>query len=87
VLGAALAWAFSFVLPSWERRALPRAITRALQALGAYAASSLAAGAGDPVAQRLARRQAYDSLDAVATSLTRSAAEPASVRPPEREVA
>ncbi len=87
VLGALLAWAFSFVLPSWERRALPRVITRSLHALRSYASLALAADAPDPVAQRLARRQAYDSLEAVATSLKRSAAEPERVRLPEHEVA
>jgi uncharacterized membrane protein YccC len=86
VLGALLAWAFSFVLPSWERRALPRVITRALEALGAYAGLALEAGGGDPVAQRLARRQAYDALGVVATSLKRSLVEPESVRLPQREV-
>lgn len=38
LIGAALAWAFSYVLPSWERRTLPLAIGRALGALRAYAA-------------------------------------------------
>lgn len=87
LLGAALAWAFSFVLPSWERRALPRVIVRALKALSGYAKLALAIDTDDTVAQRLARRQAYDSLGAVATSLGRGAAEPESVRPPEHEIA
>ncbi|MBL8540607.1 MAG: FUSC family protein, partial [Betaproteobacteria bacterium] len=33
MLGALLAWAFSYVLPFWERRGLPQAIARALHAL------------------------------------------------------
>ncbi|KAI1698412.1 fusaric acid resistance protein-like domain-containing protein [Ditylenchus destructor] len=33
VFGAALAWAFSYVLPAWERRNLPRALKRARGAL------------------------------------------------------
>ena len=88
VLGALLAWGFSYVLPSWERRNLPLTIARGLQALQDYARHSLqsldAAGA---VAQRLARRQAYDALAALAATLQRSAAEPASVRPPVQELA
>ena len=88
VLGALLAWGFSYMLPSWERRNLPLTIARGLQALQDYARHSLqsldAAGA---VAQRLARRQAYDALAALAATLQRSAAEPASVRPPVHELA
>jgi uncharacterized membrane protein YccC len=88
VLGALLAWGFSYVLPSWERRNLPLTIARGLQALQDYARHSLrsldAAGA---LAQRLARRQAYDALAALAATLQRSAAEPASVRPPVQELA
>jgi len=88
VLGALLAWGFSYVLPSWERRNLPQTVARGLQALQDYARYSLqsldAAGA---VAQRLARRQAYDALAALATTLQRSVAEPASVRPPVQELA
>lgn len=42
LLGALLAWGFSYVLPSWERRSLPQTVERALQALGRYAEDSLA---------------------------------------------
>lgn len=81
VLGAAIAWAFSFVLPSWERRSLPSTVTQALDALRDYAA--LAVGpADDAVAQRLARRRAYDALLTVGAALERTSAEPAGVRPP-----
>ena len=38
LIGAALAWAFSYVLPAWERSTLPAAIARMLDALRAYAA-------------------------------------------------
>lgn len=81
VLGAVMAWAFSFVLPSWERRSLPSTVTQALDALRDYAA--LAVGpASDAVAQRLARRRAYDALLTVGAALERTSAEPAAVRPP-----
>lgn len=87
VLGAALAWAFSYVLPSWERRALPRTIGAALKALRDYAGPVLAGQAVDAVEQRLARRRAYDALGALATALQRSSAEPAAVQLPARDVA
>ncbi|MFL6664371.1 MAG: FUSC family protein, partial [Rhizobacter sp.] len=86
LLGAALAWAFSYVLPSWERRSLPQAIARALAALRGYARHALAVDAGAGVEPRLARRKAYDALGAVAAAVRRSSAEPKSVRLPIAEV-
>ncbi|MCO5108969.1 MAG: FUSC family protein [Burkholderiaceae bacterium] len=86
LLGALLAWGFSYVLPSWERRALPRAIERALRALREYAAHSLAVDADAALAQRLARRSAYDALGAIAGAVKRSAYEPPAVRPPIHEL-
>lgn len=86
VLGAAMAWAFSFVLPSWERRGLPGLVQQTVTALRDYAALCL--GPGDQaVAQRLARRRAYDALVAVGGALQRAGAEPARVRPPVAELA
>ncbi len=87
VLGAALAWGFSYVLPSWERRSLPRAIDRVLTELRAYAGHALDAEPGDGVEQRLARRRAYDTLSALAAAVQRSAVEPKAERVPVREVA
>jgi uncharacterized membrane protein YccC len=84
LLGAALAWAFSYVLPSWERRSLPQTIARSMQALQAYARLALQLDAGPGVQQRLARRQAYDALSAVAAAVQRSAVEPERVRIPLR---
>ena len=90
-LGAALAWAFSYVLPSWERRSLPQLVARAVDALRQYAASAMeggaAAQAGAMVEQRLARRRAYDALGAIAAAFQRSAAEPERVRLPLVELA
>lgn len=82
VLGALFAWAFSYVLPSWERRTLPSAIERALAALRLYSASVLVAAGPARAEQRLARQRAYDALAVVAAALKRSAAEPKRVRPP-----
>ena len=86
-LGALLAWCFSFVLPSWERRSVPEAVARVLRDLQAYASHSLRAASGDPVEERLARRKAYDSLSALAAALQRSRVEPKGVRLPARQIA
>ncbi|MCO5100363.1 MAG: FUSC family protein [Burkholderiaceae bacterium] len=87
VLGAALAWGFSYVLPSWERRTLPRQIERALAALQSYAGHALRSDPHAGVAQRLARRAAYDALGTVSAALQRSRVEPRGVRPPLAELA
>ena len=86
-LGALLAWCFSYVLPSWERRSVPDAIGRALRELSDYAAHSLRAGSGDAVDERLARRKAYESLAALGAALSRSRVEPRGVRLPIERVA
>ncbi len=86
VLGAGLGWAFSYVLPSWERANLPQALDRALAALETYAQRVLAEGEGDAVEQRLARRNAYDALGAVAAAAQRSLVEPKSARLPFAEL-
>lgn len=88
VLGAVLAWAFSYVLPAWERRNLPRAVKRARGALQQYAMQAMTAEMtpAGALAQRMARRQAYDALAALSAAIQRSAAEPRRVRPPLREL-
>ncbi|SEL84030.1 Uncharacterized membrane protein YccC [Roseateles sp. YR242] len=88
VLGAALAWGFSYVLPAWERRNLPRALKRARGALQLYVRQAMTAELtpAGALSQRLARRQAYDALAALSAALQRSAAEPRRVRPPLQEL-
>lgn len=86
VLGAALAWMFSYVLPAWERRQLPRLVNQTRQALFDYALAVVGAAGPDQVAQRLARRRAYDALGALAAAAQRSAAEPRSERLPTDKV-
>jgi len=85
VLGALLAWLFSYVLPSWERSQIPGLIKRSIQAQAQHARLALAlldtAQAPD-VKWRLARREAYDSLSALTLATQRSLAEPRQVRPP-----
>jgi uncharacterized membrane protein YccC len=87
LLGALLAWGFSYVLPSWERRQLPQAISTVLKALGDYAGRALSLHAVDAVESRFARRRAYDALGALAAALQRSAAEPKAVQLPVHELA
>ncbi|MDQ6627776.1 MAG: FUSC family protein [Pseudomonadota bacterium] len=86
-LGAMLAWSFSYVLPSWERRRVPEAVARVLRELRDYAAHSLRAGSGDVVDERMARRKAYESLSLLGAALSRSRVEPRGVRLPIRKVA
>ena len=87
LLGALIAWAFSYVLPSWERRHLPQALARVLKDLGDYADHALSLSSVDELEQRLARRRAYESLSALAAALQRSAAEPKAVQVPVKQVA
>jgi uncharacterized membrane protein YccC len=87
VLGALLAWGFSYVWPAWERRLLPLAVSRALQGLKDYADHALGPDAAQALPQRLARRGAYDALTVVANALRRSSSEPARVQPPRAELA
>ena len=85
LLGALLAWLFSYVLPSWERNQIPGLVKRSLKAQSQHA--KLALGLLDnaqtaDVNWRLARREAYDSLSALTLATQRSLAEPRKVRPP-----
>jgi len=88
VIGAGLAWLFSFVLPSWERAAVPRLATQLRTALGRHAGNMLRwqPGAEDKLAQRLSRQQAYTALAALAAAAQRTRVEPESVRLPEAEI-
>jgi uncharacterized membrane protein YccC len=88
LLGALLAWGFSYVLPSWERRRLPQTLAQTLKGLRTYAGFALLSdGVPNAVEQRLARRQAYGALNELTTLLQRTAVEPSAVRVPERELA
>jgi len=84
VIGALLAWAFSYVLPSWERQHLPALVRRAVAAQARHARLALALGQpqAPDLEWRLARREAYDSLSALTLAAQRTLAEPRSVRPP-----
>lgn len=88
VIGVAIAWAFSYVLPSWERTQIPVLVRRALQAHARHARLALGLGQLQAVDNqpelewRLARREAYDSLSALVQATQRSLSEPRAVRPP-----
>ena len=84
LIGTLIAWAFSYVLPAWERRQLPALLQRlrtaqlqhAQVALGSVALASAHAD------WRLARREVHDSLAAIASAADRARAEPRGVQPP-----
>jgi uncharacterized membrane protein YccC len=88
LLGAGIAWAFCYVLPSWERTLIPSLIRRTLNAQARHARLALGLGqlrSIDPSPEldwRLARREAYDSLSALIQATQRSLSEPRAVRPP-----
>lgn len=86
-LGALLAWAFCFVLPSWERRHWAVLSRRLVEALARHAEQVMQtppAQRGLPL--RLSRQQVYQALMALAAAAQRSSAEPRRVRLPEQEV-
>lgn len=78
VIGATLAWAFSYVWPAWEAQQLPRLATRLLRAQAHYARHALhwhEVHAGS--AQRShARREVYDVVWLLMQSLQRMGKEP-----------
>lgn len=88
LIGVAIAWAFSYVLPSWERTQIAALVQRTLAAQARHAREALGlwqlqAVDNEPELQwRLARREAYDSLSALVQATQRSLSEPRAVRPP-----
>jgi uncharacterized membrane protein YccC len=88
LIGAALAWLFSFVLPSWERAALPRLAGQLRAALARHADHMLrwVPSAEEQLAQRLSRQQAYAALAALAGAAQRTRVEPEHVRLPDAEI-
>ena len=88
LLGAAIAWAFCYVLPSWERGQLAGLVRRVRTALARHARLSLGLASLQAIdnqpelAWRLARREAYDALSALVQATERALVEPRAVRPP-----
>ncbi|GER09873.1 FUSC family protein [Variovorax boronicumulans] len=88
LIGAALAWGFCYVLPSWERTQIPALVARVLTAQARHARLALGLGqlqaiqSSPELEWRLARREAYDSLSALVQATQRSLSEPRAVQPP-----
>ena len=88
LIGASIAWAFCYVLPSWERTQIPALVARVLKAQARHAKLALGLGQFSAIETspelewRLARREAFDSLSALVQATQRSLSEPRAVRPP-----
>ncbi|TXK26679.1 FUSC family protein [Ottowia sp. GY511] len=88
LLGAGIAWAFAYVLPSWERGQLTGLVRRVLKALDQHARQSLSLAQVEAIdtqselTWRLARREAYDALSALVQATARALVEPRAVQPP-----
>lgn len=84
LIGVGIAWAFSYLWPSWEKAQLPRLVHRLVQAQMAYARLVMtlprSAQIGGELSQ--ARREVYDVLWLLAQTLQRLNREPRRVRPP-----
>ncbi|MDB5992387.1 MAG: rane protein [Herbaspirillum sp.] len=89
VLGALIATAFSYVLPSWEYRALPRLLNAVLQASQKYIQASrdmLEGKVNDDFFYRVGRKGFMDSLSLLISSLVRMMDEPLSKQHAVREI-
>ncbi|MDB5733434.1 MAG: putative rane protein YccC [Alphaproteobacteria bacterium] len=75
LIGAGLSWAFSYLLPNWERDDLPRTVRGLLAADATFADAALRRG---PVTQRyrLARKKALDAVAQLSGAIRRLADEP-----------
>ena len=84
LLGAFIAWIFSYVLPTWERNQIPALVRRSVEAQLSHARLALALRDEAQISDlpwRLARRDAYNSLSELTLATQRSLAEPQQVRP------
>jgi len=80
-IGVAISSFFSFVLPSWEYRALPQLIANVLSANQRYIEAScdlLIGKVSDDFVYRLRRKGLFDSLAGLSSALVRMLDEPAS---------
>jgi uncharacterized membrane protein YccC len=75
LIGSGLSWAFSYLLPNWEREDLPRTVRGLLAADAAFAQAALHRA---PVSQRyrLARKKALDAVAQLSGAIRRLADEP-----------
>lgn len=87
LIGAAIAWGFSYVLPSWERGQIVALVERTVRAQAEHARVALSRGQLQAIDDefelewRLARKEAFDSLSALVQATRRSLSEPRAVRP------
>ena len=82
IAGALLGSAATYLLPIWERKALPTVLARAMDALRAYAAEATTLREDVAGLPRFSRQQAYDAIRALAAIRSRSLSEPDDVRVP-----
>nr|WP_320131663.1 FUSC family membrane protein [uncultured Holophaga sp.] len=75
IVGAALAWGFSFILPNWESSGLPGLCREVMEASRSYALETLGA-APELQPYRLARKRMIDAVSALCLSVGRMAGEP-----------
>ncbi len=75
LIGSGLSWAFSYLLPNWERDDLPHTVRGLLAADAAFAEAALRRA---PVSQRyrLARKKALDAVAQLSGAIRRLADEP-----------
>jgi uncharacterized membrane protein YccC len=75
LIGAGLSWAFSYLLPNWERHDLPRTVQGLLDADAGFAEAALTSA---PAGQRyrLARKRAVDAVAQLSGAIRRLADEP-----------
>lgn len=78
LIGAAIAWGFSYVLPAWEKGQLPALVRQLRHAMGRYGHHVLQWQDGaSPMAERTqTRREVYDAIWLLAQALQRTAREP-----------
>ena len=84
VMGAALGWGFSYLWPWWERRGIERLNERVLKSLRTLGTEvmRLPDPARPDLQLRLARREVYEAVGAIASAAQRTGAEPERVQVP-----
>ena len=84
VMGAALAWGFSYLWPWWERSGVEKLNERVLKSLRALTTEvmRLPDPAQPDLKLRLARREVYEAVGAIASAAQRTGAEPERVQVP-----
>jgi uncharacterized membrane protein YccC len=75
LIGAALSYVFSFLLPNWERHEVPRAVAALLKADRDFACEAMIRKRSEQ-SYRLARKRLFDSIAAFSGAIRRLADEP-----------